>query len=395
MGWLLDRYLLRDLFPPFLLGIGVFTFVLLTDRILRLTELVIVKGVEVGTVLTLVAYLLPSFFAVTVPMAVLVAVLTGFGRLSADGEITACKAAGVSLYRMARPVLVFALLTGGLTLATMLWLLPHGNHSFKTLLYRVMMSKATIGIEEGVFNEAFDRMVLYVHEVSLPTLRGIFLYNARDPEQPYIIVAREGTLTADPSAYRLLLRLRDGTIHRAMNRPTPREDPPPMVTFKTNDLQIDLPGPLAAMGSAPKGNREKTLRELREEIRALEAQGLSTVSLRVEVHKKFSLPVACLVFALLGIPLGIRARRSGRWASLAVGIGIILLYYILITSGENLAHDRRLPAWLAMWSPNLLLGAAGGYLFVLTARERPLPLERALSSRAAALRRSLALRKQR
>jgi lipopolysaccharide export system permease protein len=394
MRWLLDRYLLRDLFPPFLLGIGVFTFVLLTDRILRLTELVIVKGVELGTVLTLVAYLLPSFLAVTVPMAVLVAVLTGFGRLSADGEITACKAAGVSLYRMARPVLFFALLTGGLTLATMLWLLPHGNHSFKTLLYRVMTSKATIGIEEGVFNETFDRMVLYVHEVSPPTLRGIFLYNVRDPEQPYLIVAREGTLVSDPSAYRLFLRLRDGTIHPA-GRGTPREAPPPMVTFKTNDLQIDLPGPLAAMGNAPKGNREKTLGELRAEVQSLEAQGLHATSLRVEVHKKFSIPAACLVFALLGIPLGIRAGRSGRWSSLAVGIGIILLYYILITSGENLAHERRLPAWLAMWSPNLLLGAAGGYLFVLTARERPLPLERALGSKAAALRRSLALRKPR
>ena len=191
---LVDRYLLKELFPPFFLALTVFTLIMLTDRALRLTELVILKGVDISTVGLLFLYILPSFFAVTVPMAVLVAVLIAFGRLSAESEITAMAASGVSLGRLVPSVFSFCLIGAAITLWIMLSLLPAGNQAFKETMFQVVKTKATVGIHEGVFNDAFDGLVLYAQGVEGGNrLRGIFISNERTPKNPTSSSRRKGS----------------------------------------------------------------------------------------------------------------------------------------------------------------------------------------------------------
>ena len=386
MTALIDRYLLRELLSPFLLGLGVFTFVLLMDRILRLTELVITKGVALTDVLRLLVYILPSFFAITVPMAVLVAVLIAFGRLSSDSEITALKANGVGLVRLLPPVMGFCFAGFLVTLLIMLVLLPWGNQSFKTLMYRIVKSRAMVGIQAGVFNDTFDGLVLYASRITGgTTLSGVFISNERNPNNPHFIIAQRGRLMTDPSSLRIILRLYDGSIHRRGSD----GETYPLIFFETNDLQLDILQSLSTGGKIPKGRREKTLSELLAEASRIQQRGGNPSPLWVEIHKKFSIPVACLVFGLVGIPLGIRSRRSGRSAGFAIAIGVILVYYVFITAGEKLAVDRRLSPALAMWTPNLLLAAAGMFLFRAVNREMPLPLSRGVAAVAAFVRRQV------
>ncbi|MEK6814572.1 MAG: LPS export ABC transporter permease LptF [Nitrospirota bacterium] len=356
---LVDRYLLKELFPPFFLALTVFTLIMLTDRALRLTELVILKGVDISTVGLLFLYILPSFFAVTVPMAVLVAVLIAFGRLSAESEITAMAASGVSLGRLVPSVFSFCLIGAAITLWIMLSLLPAGNQAFKETMFQVVKTKATVGIHEGVFNDAFDGLVLYAQGVEGGNrLRGIFISNERTPKNPHILVAKEGVLLTDPDSLRVTLRLTDGAIHRLV----PEREAYPVISFASNDVQLDLFGSRGGATTIPKGRREKTLSELSVEAATVKAAGGNASPLVVEIHKKFSIPAACLVFGLVGMPLGLTSRRSGKGSAFGLALAVIMVYYVFITAGENLAVDRKIPPGIAMWSPNVILGLLGAGL---------------------------------
>ena len=159
---ILDRYVWKELFFPFCVGIFVFTFLLLIDKIFDLTDLIINKGVPIPLVLLLLAYILPAFLVLTIPIGFLLAILVAFGRLSADMEVVAFKASGVSPLRLLRPVLIFAV---GATLATG-WLImegvPRSNYAFKSLFFDILRTQAAIGIKERVFNDTFGNFVIYV-----------------------------------------------------------------------------------------------------------------------------------------------------------------------------------------------------------------------------------------
>jgi LPS export ABC transporter permease LptF/LPS export ABC transporter permease LptG len=369
---IIDRYVWRELLVPFLLGLFVFTFLLLIDKIFDLTDLIINKGVPVDLVGRLLLYILPAFLVLTIPMAFLLAILVAFGRLSADLEVVALKASGVSPLRLLRPVLVFGV---GVTAATALLMLegmPRGNYAFKSLVFDIIRVQASVGIKERVFNDSFGRYVLYVEEIAADHvgLRNVFVADERDPDRVRLVTAREGRLLSDEASRRVMLQLMRGAVHETERGSLQKYRE---ITFRQYDLSLSLENPLVRQGEAPKGDREMRLSELREHAAvAARARGNPNPYL-VEIHKKYAIPVACVVFALVGVPLGIRAHRGGRWAAFVLMLPIVLFYYVFLTLGESLGDAGRMPPWLAMWGPNLIVAAVGLGLLRAVVQERRIP----------------------
>jgi len=367
-------YLIKELLPAFLLGLIGFTFILLTGRILQLTELFVNKGVPLGYILRLLYFLLPSFLVLTIPMATLLSVLLAFNRLSSDNEITALKASGVSLYQMIPPVLVFACATYTATTFLSLYSVPWANEGSRALLYEVASSKASAGIREKMFNDDFEGLVLYVEEIQPRTLRWekVFISDSRNPAQVLTIIAREGEVLSDPGTLAITLRLKRGAIHKLGKEPDAYEK----IDFSTYDLRLHLKTGLKEKRTEEKHPADMTLAELGRSIQALRAKGSHAKIQWVKVHEKFSIPFACLVFGLIGIPLGLQSRvaRSGKFQGFAWAIGVLLVYYLLTNAGTSLAERGVVLLEAGMWSANAVFITLGIYLLIKAANESPVLL---------------------
>jgi lipopolysaccharide export system permease protein len=375
---LVDRATLKEMAAAFGLGLMIFTFVLLTNKILRLVELIVNKGVGMLTVLQLFLYILPYSLVVTIPMSVLLATLATFTRLGADGELLALRGAGLSLFRLTRPALWFGLAASALTFLITIWILPFSNHAFKNLVFQMTQRQAAVGIQEGVFNSDFEGLILYVEHVDPKTsrLEGIFLVDNRDPAERRVIVARDGRFTSDPQNLRLGLSLSQGTIHLSASELTGRYR---LLTFSDYNLTLDMGRTLADPVQRPLGEQELSLAELWERAAALRAQGQNYHPPLVEFHKKLAIPVSCVLFTLVGVPLGSRFRKGGRGLSLAISVAFALGYYMLIVAGEGMGDRGLAPEAFAMWLPNLLI-ALGGSLLLVRADLFPATLRHAFSA---------------
>ncbi|HWP66925.1 MAG TPA: LPS export ABC transporter permease LptF [Candidatus Limnocylindria bacterium] len=378
MGRILYRYTLREMMTPFLLGLGVFTFVLLLARLLRLIELVVNRGLPATQVLRLFSYLLPAFLEVTVPMAMLLAILVAFGRLSADSEITALRSAGVSLYQLTPGVATIVAASTLVTLLLATHARPWGNHAMRLALFEIARTRATAGIRPQVFNDEFDGLTIYTERVDNTTDRLVHLLIAdqRDPNQQNTIFAAHGVLVSDPERHAVTLRLEDGVIYTrdASGRAEYRTE------FESYAVSLDLEATLAGLSEEPEDPKELTLPALAARIESNRANGLPVTRELAEYHRKFAIPFACVVFGLLGLPLGVQPGRAVKSRGFTVSVVVIFVYYILLSVGQALAEQDRMPAALGLWLPNLVLGIAGLVIFHRAARERPvlptLPTER-------------------
>jgi lipopolysaccharide export system permease protein len=369
---------------PFLFGIGVFTFILLTARMLKLVELVVNRGVPVGQIVKLFAYILPAFLEVTVPMALLLAVLLSFGRLSSDSEIVALKTSGISLYQMIVPVLFFTIAVYGMSLFVAAYARPWGNSGLKASLYEIAKTRASAGLKERVFNDDFAGLVIYVEEVHPPgdQLRGILIADSREPDQRNTVTAKRGFLVGNEDTHSVTLRLLDGNIHTFV----PDEQSYQKTDFTVYDVTLNLAAALAKFSQREKDPQEMTLGELRTAIAAKRSAGEGASAELVEFHRKFSVPFACLVFGLVAVPLGLQPVRAVKSRGFSVSLALIFLYYLMLTAGEAMAEKETLPPVVALWMPNVVFAALGTALFVSAAREAPWSLaglgQRLLPTRA-------------
>jgi lipopolysaccharide export system permease protein len=365
------RYLLKEIVPAFLVGLTGFTFILLTGRILQLTELFVNKGVPLGYILRLLYLLFPSFLVLTIPMATLLSVLLTFNRLSSDNEITALKASGVSLYQLVPPVLAFALGAYAATTALSLHFVPRANEGSRALLYEVASSKASAGVREKIFNDDFEGLVLYVEEVKPKTLqwKNVFISDARNPAEVHTIFAREGEVLSDPGTLALTLRLKNGSIHKLGKDPDAYEK----IDFSTYDLRLYLKTDLKEKKTEEKHPADMTLAELSRAVRTLQAKKAETKIQWVKIHEKFSIPFACLIFGIIGIPLGLQSRvaRGSKSRGFSWAIGVLLVYYLLTTAGTSLAERGAVILEVGMWAPDAILLALSIYLLVKAANESP------------------------
>jgi LPS export ABC transporter permease LptG len=386
----LDRYIVRELFSPFCFGGALFTFFLVIDRIYHLTDLVITKGVPFYLVIQLLLYMLPSFLAHTLPMALLVAVLLAGGRLAGDLEIVACKAAGISTLRLFRPVLASALVVMSATALLTLVLNPIANREFQRQLFKILQARASSGLSERVFNSTFGDVIIYVEDVSASqvALRGLLVSDERDAKVSRIITAREGRLLTDEENRRITLRLINGAVSEADVLPAapavPAGSSPPasgaasaaryrLTHFSIYDMSLSVDSPLRSAPRIEKPEKDLSLSALHDRLDELAGDRPARTPYLVEWHKRFAFPVAALVFALVAFPLAVRSHRGGRSIALVGSLAILVSYYLVLTSLENSALRLRLPAGLAIWAPNLLFTAIGGTLLTATTREWPMP----------------------
>lgn len=364
----IHRYIFHEITVPTALALFIFTFVLLMGRILKLTDLVINRGVPLADVGTLFASLLPAFLVITIPLAFLLGVLLGFGRLSADSEVVALKASGISIYGMLAPVLALGLAASLATAALTLYLEPAGNAAFRRQVFKIATSRAYIGLQPRVFNQDFEGLVIYANDIDEQSSRmeGVLISDERVGSVPSLIMAKEGRIITDREALTLTLRLENGTIHR---RPESKEeDAYQIVGFRTYDVNLNLGRQTVPDDGRPKKAKEMTTPELLSALKAAPL-GEERRILEVELNQRFLFPLAPLLFALVAVPLGIQSQRSGRGGGFAMGLVVFLVYYILLSFGETLAKSG-VPTMAALWLPNLLFLAAGGYLLIRTAQER-------------------------
>jgi lipopolysaccharide export system permease protein len=375
----IHRYIAREITVPTLLGLIIFTFVLLMGRILKLVELVINKGVPAGEVARLFTYLLPSFLVITIPLAFLLGVLLGFGRLSADSEVIALKASGTSLYGMLKPVLVLAVLASLITGYLTLHAGPAGNSAFRTQVFQIAAGRASAEFQPRVFNDEFDGLVLYVSEIQERSgiLEGVFISDERVGTTPSVILARTGRVIPDRSALTLTLRLEDGTIHR---RPADKEhDTYQVIDFTTYDINLSLGQQDPNTMQRRRKENELTTSELQQARDAAQTPAERN-SLIVEWHRRLILPTAPLLFALIGVPLGIRSQRSGRGGGFATGLVVFLAYYLLLSFAETLAVEGGMNPVALIWAPNALFLTGSLVLLYMSAQEKQFPLlERVLA----------------
>jgi lipopolysaccharide export system permease protein len=383
MGRILNRYLALEILVPFGFGIVVFTFVLLIARILKMVEMVVNRGVPLLDMMKVFSLILPAFLEVTVPMALLLGILLGFGRLSADNEVVALKTSGVSLLQMTVPVAGVVALTTLLAFVIASWVRPWSNAALKQALFDLVKTRASAGFKPNVFNNDFPGLVIYVEEIEPGglALKGILIADVRDPENRNTVVAKIGLLLPDEETKTVTLRLLDGSIY-GINVPRRTVNKTDFNVYDFN-LNLNAFGDLQRREPDPK---EMTLGELWKRISALQARGDPGTAERIELHRKFSIPAACLLLALVGIPLGLQPVRAVRSRGFALSLVLIFLYYVPLTVGETLAKKEWVAPAVGLWLPNFGFLLLGGWLFWRAAKEAPLGSSGRLEAIAASLR---------
>ena len=360
-------YVLRELVVPTAMGFGLFTFVLLMHFLLQLAEMIISLGVGAADVGRLFLYSVPHIIVLTVPIAVLVGGLIAFGRLSADSEVIAMRSGGVSLYQLAVPVLTLGVATLALNTYLCLEILPWGNNQIRQLQWRLINSRTISNeIRPRVFETSFSNFTLLVEDI--PGQGDVWhnlllVQTLQNP--PRIIMAETAAPSYDEERRALWLILTNGYIYEGSET---AESSSVMAFEGQEELIRDESG--WEVGELAKDERSMKLSELNDEIERLESQGLPTAVYSVEVHKKFAIPLACVVMALISLPLGISTQRHTKATGFLVAIGVIAVYYQLIENGEKFAEEGVIPAWLGIWTADVVIGLTALFLLWAKAREK-------------------------
>jgi len=366
---IIHRYLLREMIGPFFISLGVFTFMLLIAKIMELTDLVVSRGVGLDVVGRLLLYTLPYFFVFTIPMATLLGVLLAFLRMSGDMEVVALKAAGVSPYTFLPPVAVLAICAWLVTSALAFWGLPWGNHKFENLVFQVAKAQTDLALKERVFLDTFPGMVIYISRLpGQGQMTDLFIVDEREKGRHHTIVAKKGKIFPAQND-RLILRLYDGTIHSVGQNLRSAQT----AAFVTYDIAVDASTLAAAHQRTTKHEKEMYVGELLAEMDKLPADSMQYYLIEMEMHKKFSVPFACLVMALIGLPLGMHSRGGRSWG-VAIALVVFLGYYLMLSAAWSFGKSGDYPPLVGMWAPNLLLGALGVELFRREVKEKPLAI---------------------
>lgn len=350
---ILDRYVCREVVSDSWLGLAVFTFVFFVPQLVRLMSLVVQHAATAKEIATLLLCSLPPVLIFTVPMSMLVGVLIGLGRFSADSEIVALNASGVSLRRLLVPVGAIALTATILTFCITLWLGPASLRILNTLEDHLRVSQASFAVQPRVFDEQFPHIVLYIEDVGASGLRwrGVFLADSSSSTGSKVTVARNAIVITDERQGKFTIHFNDVSTHTY--------DPknPDHYDLSTSaEESTDLPlrtSDATASGPQTLNDRERTIHQL------LSVRGTGMRSARVEFQERIALPIACLIFAFLGVPVGVRPRRGGRAAGFVLTIVLICGYYLFFVTGVHFAQNGVFSPIVGVWTANLVTLAVG------------------------------------
>jgi len=399
----IDRFVIREVTPPALMGLLVYTFLLMMRPIFSLVEMVLVRGVAWGSAFHVLANTVPHVLVLTVPMSFLFGVLIAVGRMNSDNEIIALQSAGLPTTRLLRPILVMGCVLALLNGWMYLMVIPESNRTLREMRVSIFANAKNLGrIEAGVFYEEFPNLLLYVREVADRggRWRGVMIFDSTDPVEQRLTLARHGRLVTTggedsptgvdqpllgqperwilledvvnhyfnrgkPEAYRYsesyqqVVRPEGGTRKQGVSRfqlDMRERQTGSLVNYLRDGSFSGVPG------ESGESDPEKIVLERRLAV--------------IELNRRVAIPFACVVFGLLAVPLGVGSRSGGRGRGFIVSVGVILAYYIVNNNGELLAAEGRIPAWAGVWIANLLLGVFGLLLIArmgrwLGERQRP------------------------
>ena len=372
---ILDRYVIREILPPLLLSLLIFTFILVLPPVMDQLEALVSKGVSWPIAGRMLLTLVPQALGLTIPMSLLVGLLIGLGRMSADREAMALLACGVSPYRLLRPALLVATVGGFATLYVMIQAIPDANQTFRQISYDVISKRVENDVQPQVFFEDFPGWVLYTRDV--PQAGGwndVLVADTHKPDEPVVYLARRGRLALDRTKQTVDLVLADG--NRYSNRGVGGRE---VETYRfPGELIVSLdPKTVFTRPELQRGLPEMTIADLRKQAAEKTRAGLPPHQEILAIQQKFSFPVACVVFAVIGVALGLSVAREGKVAGFVVGIAVIFTYYIIllladsVTKGYYLsarAQGTPIVAQLARWAPNLILLPFGVAALIWRAR---------------------------
>ncbi len=367
---ILTRYILREVSSHAVIGAAIFTFVLFTRDLGRILELVVRASAPLPSVIEIFLYTLPLALTYTIPMSVLVGILIGLSRLAADSEITAMRASGMGVWNFGRVLAIFVVGAWGLALINGVYLAPWSQASLGRLEDQLKSSQASFEVQPRVFYEGFPKIVLYVQDVhtgqGAAQWKGVFLADITDPANPSITLAHEGVLVPEGQD-RLHLHLVDGSTHETDPAQAGHYQ---ISTFQQTDIPLDLaPSENKTDEQVPVGIVSTgALRDYAKQVDPVSARWYL-----IEFHRRFALPTACLVLAMVGIPLGLSSKKSGKSGGFVLTIVLVFVYYFISLIGVSLARQGKVSPGFGAWLANLVFFAAA--LFLLwQAERRPLSL---------------------
>lgn len=397
---ILTRYILKEVSSHALLGVLLFTFILFMRDLGRLLELVVRNSAPLPSVGEIFLFTLPTAFMVTLPMGVLVGILIGLSRMAADSEVTAIRASGMGAAMFVRVVSIFAIAAWLLGMFNSVYVAPRAARALTGLQNRLKTSQASFEIQPRVFYEEFKDHVLYVQD-AVPSKgqslwRGIFLADVTDPSSPSITLAERGALLSE-SPEKIRFHLEDGTQQELVPK---AKDQYSITTFDSTDLPVELPNTSERDVRDLQPVAELSLHGLLRNAAHERADGASLAKVdpasssyaylkaryyQIEFHRRFAFPTACLVLALVGIPLGLSAHKGGRSAGFVLTIVLVFVYYFFSLVGVSLARQGKLSPWLGVWAGNIFFFLCG--LFLLWRIDR-MPLDLSFFNRVGAAART-------
>jgi len=367
---ILTRYILREVTAHALIGVAIFTFVLFTRDLGRILELVVRASAPLPSVAEIFFFTVPLALTYTLPMSVLVGILIGLSRLAADSEITAMRASGMGIWTFLRALSLFVMAAWLMALFNGLYIAPRAQAALGHLEDRLKGSQVSFEIQPRVFYEGFPKKVLYVQDVKTAqgaaVWKGVFMADLSDATNPKITLAKEAIVISEAQD-RLHLHLIDGSEHET----DPKDaDHYQISTFQQTDIPLDLP--------STENKPDESLPADMMDTGALwrKAARVDPISARwylIAFHKRFALPTACLMLALVGIPLGLSSKKSGKSGGFVLTILLVFVYYVISLVGVSLARQGKVSPWFGAWLADIVFLAIAIFLFS-RAEKRPFEL---------------------
>jgi lipopolysaccharide export system permease protein len=429
----LHRYILRNHLAPFVFSIITLICIFLLQFLMKFADRLVGKGLDTFIVIQLIVYNLAWMVVLVVPMAVLVATLMAFGAMSQNNEITIIKSSGISLYKMMLAPFIAGIIIGYLLILFNNDVLPDANHQAKILMQDISNKKPTLSLEPGVFSQEVPNYAMLAREIDQKTneLSNLVIYDYTIPSKVNVVTAEKGKLFFSKDQTRLIMDLRNGEIHESEAAGTTLYRKlvfqKHRITMNAEQFSFQQSGPGGQRGdrelstndmlyiidslTVEYNNYKKTLYNeiskymfidsagnsnplvISEGARstAVYARALDKVKATkniilsnfnrvdykkgeinkywVEVHKKYALPAACVIFILIGAPLGVMTRKGGFGVAAGISLFFFLIYWAFLIGGEKLADRNMVSPFIGMWAANILLGIAGVILTIRTVKE--------------------------
>lgn len=344
----IDRYVTFEMLGPFLIGVVGFVLVLAVDLLFTMADLIINKGVPLWAMVKLLLYKLPAIMVLTFPVSTLFAVAMALGRMSKDNEIVALRTSGVSLFRIAVPILVIGLLVSVASYFTNEKLVPHANHVSANLIRQIIYKQPLPEVKQNVFFKDAHNRFYYAKRVNMKnkTMDNIMVYEVTQDNFPRVILAEKATFKGR------IWTLDKGLVHKY--------DKDGFLNYEATFTNMKLNVSEDIMSySSQKSSQEMNSGELQNMIKVLDKGGVNTRAMQTELLMKFSIPATCLVFALIGIPFSLPSPRSGRTWGMIVTIVFMFTFYVFASVFRSLGKGGILPPAAAAFTPQLTFAVIG------------------------------------